>query len=445
MAYLPTTSQKMTFDTDDRRPDNHPSSLVLPTGQHMIFYSKFLTTGKESFSRISFIGLTFTINVEAGSGAINGIPVTWGSGVLTASPNTYQIVYSDSAGVLHISAIMPMVEASSAIILAYVQSGNSSITRIEEIEHTGYYLYIRKQVLSGTNWVWDNYEYRLNTGEEPEAYYDTGSNKIYLSYKKDSVSYLRMFDPTNQLTWDYLPNINISVSNITLNTDPESSIVVAVSAGYASYTLLASDEYPLKTPEFCFIKSLPYIILPNVIGDNIFYSYGEVSYDVLTYSGGSYTVEATYSFPRINYDTQNLKYVPWVGTFGLKYIRFRTFTRLFAGQFVTSPSNYMQLYIFDFPATITLADGAYNVKAKGDSLINTLSSGYQVAMITAAEYVETRTFQSENSPVNTLSSGYQVVMEKTAEYEETKTFQSESSPAIALSSGYKAYISIINV
>jgi hypothetical protein len=444
MAYLPSTTQKITFDTDNRRPDSHPSIIVGPTGQQMIFYTKFLTTGKSSFSRITFTAPSFIVNIEAGSGTINGSSVTWGAGTLTASPNIYQVVYSDNVGILHIANILTMAQAATLIVLAYVQSGNSSITRIEEVEHTGYYVYIRKQILSGSNWVWDDYEYRLNTGEEPEAYYDVSTNKIYLSYKKDSISYIRMFDPTNELTWDYLPNINISVSNITLNNDPENSVVVALSAGYTSYNLLTSNEYPLSNPDFCFINNLPYIILPDITGINLPYAYGEVTYDLLTYNSGIYTVEATYTIPHINAYYLAYRVVPWVGAVGLKYLRCTVHTRLFTIPFVTDPVNYQQIYIFSFPALITLADNIYNVTAKDNSLVNAIASGYQISLLKTAEYEETKTFQSDNSLTNAVASGYQISLLKTAEYEETKTFQSDNSLTNAIASGYKVYITITN-
>jgi hypothetical protein len=444
MAYLPSTNQKITFDTDDRRPDSHPSAIALSTGQQMIFYTKYLTTGKDSFSRITFTAPSFTVNIEAGSGVINGTSVTWGAGTLTATPNSYQVVYSNSTGSLHITSILTMAEAAAVIILACIQTGNSSITRIEEVEHTGYYIYIRKQTLSGSNWVWDDYETRLNTGEEPKAYYDADVNKVYLSYKKDSVSYVRMFDPTNELTWDYLPSINISANNITLNTDPENSVVMTLSAGYTSYNLLTSNEYPMNTPDFCFIDNQPYIFLPDITGVNLIYAYGEVTYELLTYSSGVYTVEATYTIPHINAYNLAYRVVPWIGTVGLKYMRCTVHTRLFTIPYVTDTVNYQQIYIFSFPALITLADDTYNITAKDNSLVSALASGYQVSLLKTAEYEETKTAQSDNSLTNALSSGYQVLLLKTVEYEETKTAQSDNSLTNALASGYKAYILITN-
>ena len=92
----PSSITKLTFDTDDRRTNSSPNLIVRSSGQKLLFYSKYLVTGKESYSRITFTSPSFNVDVEAGNGTINGTPVTWSSGVVVASPNSSEIVYVTS-------------------------------------------------------------------------------------------------------------------------------------------------------------------------------------------------------------------------------------------------------------------------------------------------------------------------------------------------------------
>jgi len=401
---------QLTRDLDDGRSNDYPSIVVGPTGQRIAFYKKFLTTGKISFSRITFVSPSFTVDVEAGNGSVQGTSVTWSAGTLTATANTYEIVYVDTSGILHISPNLSMTDAQNVILLAYVQTGSTSITRIEEIEHTGSYIYIRRQMLVGSSWVWNDYEYRLNTGEEPRAYYDLVNNKIYLSYKKDGVSYVRMFDPTNELTWEYLPNVNISSNTLTLNNDPSNSIVLALSGGYKTSSNLVSDEYPMGDTQFLFMNNNPYIILPYITGDNLLYAYGPVTYEIMTYSLGVYTVEASFILPNVKYTSNDLRVVPWPYTLGLKYIRCSLSTRLFSDMFVTNPVNYKQLNLFSYPINLTLSDDAYNADVKDNTRKDALSSGYKVDFTKTAEYEETKSFPSDTTTGQVLSSGYKVLV-----------------------------------
>lgn len=442
MAYIPTSIQKLTRDTDDGRINNYPSIVVLPSGQKIVFYSKFWTTGKQSYSRITFTSPSFLISIEAGNGVVNGIPVVWAAGNLIASPNTYQIVYVSSTGILGISSSMDMYDTQNVIILAYVSSGFSSITRIEEVEQTGTYIYIRKQVLLGGVWVWDEYEYRLNTGDQPKAFYDASDNKIYVTYEKDSLSYVRMFNPADELTWEYLPNINITSNTITLNRDPQNTIEIGgVGGGYSAIAdVYDSDLYPLGAAGFSFINNQTYIFLPFISGSFVQYIKSVITYEVGTLSGSVFTTEETYTIPYYNRQSYVDRYKLWTGTIGVKYIRVRLFTTLVAQEFITSINYYKQVEVYSYPAKVSLEGVNYGVDTQDQMTFHNIASGYVAEITKTAEYVETKHFDTDSIVMHPMSSGYVAEIAKTAEFEETKHFDTDPVIMHPMSSGYVAEI-----
>lgn len=448
--FLLVTTQQITRDLDDNRVNEHPCIISSPIGQLFIFYRKTWVTGKLSYTRVTF-SPPFTVSIESGNGVLKGTSVTWDAITLEASPSTYQLIYVTTDGVVHIGLNLSMTEMRNVIPLAYVQSGATSISRIEELEKTGNYIFIRKQVDTGSGWVWDDYEYRLNTGDQPRAFYDSVSNKIYMSYKKDGIAYNRVLDPTNELTWEYLPNVTIQSNNITLNRDPQNSSVLSISSGYNAPVLLLSDEYPILSTGFCYIGNQVYIFLPYIGGSYLQYAYGPLTYEVLTYNGGnSYTVEATYVIPAINYGDANYRYRLWVGTIGVKYIRIRTETRIVVGEFVTYPVNYASVLLYDYPALISLepyneTNDIYMVDTRDNKASATISAGYNAPVIKTSEFIESRTFQSDISDPLAISAGYNAPVIKTTEFIESRTFQNDTSDPFAISAGYKIYSLFTNI
>jgi hypothetical protein len=433
---------QITQDTDEGRLNNYPCIIVSSTGQKFLFYEKFLTTGKQSFSRITFIPSSFIINVEAGYGSINGINVTWNSGTLIASPNSYQLVYVTSSGILGIKTAPTIEEIKDIIILAYISSGASSITRIEEVEQTGYYIFLRKQVYTGTEWVWENYEYRLNTGKQPRAYYDSNTNKIYLSYLKDSASYLRIFDFSNELTWEYLQNITINSNIITLNKDPQNIFYFSGgSSGFKSKCDIFDDLYPMTTFDFAFLGEDIYIFIPFLTGNYLKYIKSFLTYEVGYFQGENFIIEDSVTVP---YTQHSFSYRLWEYSLGLKYIRVRLYTQLFTQEYITSPVYYKNTEIYNYPAKINIEDNNYNINVKDKMFLFGMSAGYNSNIIKTIEYQETKNFQNDYSDNFNFSAGYSSNFVKTIEYQETKNFQNDYSDNFNFSTGYKASLVFSN-
>lgn len=441
------STTKLTLDTDDGRINSSPSTVILPSGQQFCFYSKFLTTGKESFSRITFVDPSFTVSVQAGSGTINGIPVTWGAGTLTAPANSYNIVYVTAAGVLGIGSNLTMNFLNDVILLAYVSSGNSSITRIDELEHTGNYIYVRKQILLGSEWVWDDYEILLNTGSEPICFYNSITGEIYLSYTKDSSSYVRTFKPEVDLTWEYLTSIAIAANvNITLKKDPENTAApIGLGSGYSTSFQLNDGLFPLGASGFSFVDGNIHVFLPYLSSSYLAYTRGEVTYEFFIKSGDEYILEATYTID--NYRTLDLekRHRLWSGTLGVKYVGIRMKTTLYQQDYVTPPTNYGSFEIYNFPNLTTLSESNYSVDTRDNRFEISLGSGYAGMFSKTAEYEENRDFESDTYSQIALGSGYAGVFSKTAEYEETRDFESDTYSQIALGSGYATDFSVTNI
>lgn len=437
---------QLTLDTDDNRINSSPNVIVLPSGQQFAFYSKFLYTGKLSYSRITFTSPSFTVNVEAGNGNINGVAVSWGAGTVTATPNTTQVVYVTNTGVLGIGTNLSMTFLKDVVLLAYLSSGNTSITRINELEHTGNYIYVRKQTLIGSTWIWEDYENLLNTGTDPSCFYNSVTGFIYLYYTKDSATYIRIFDPSDELTWETLSNINITSQTITLNRDPENSIaVVGANSGYKAIATIANNEYPLSLSGFTFVNGQIYVFLPVLSGDYLAYLRSDITYEFFTYSGGTYTLEALYTLD-MKKKTSLLfseRYRLWEGTLGVKYVGVRLSTGIFGNEFVTSPTYYSSFEIYPYPDKTILTDPEhYTTDTRDKMLFGVVSSGYKSLVVKTAEYQETKDFESDNGDT-TISSGYKSLVLKTAGYQETKDYEFDSGD-IAISSGYIAKVVITN-
>lgn len=435
------TTTQLTLDTDDGRINSSPSTVVLPSGQQFSFYSKFLTTGKQSYSRITFTPPSFTVNVEAGTGMINGIPVSWLAGTLTAPQNSYSLVYVTSAGILGIGQNLTMNFLKDVILLAYVSSGNSSITRIYELERTGQYIYLRRQTLVGSTWEWNDYEELLNTGSNPMCFYSSTTGLVYLNYTKDNATYVREFNPVDELTWELLQNITITSGNITLNRNPENTITVAGNnSGYKTYVLVESNEFPLGVSGFSFSNNQPYVFLPVLGGSYLQYIVSAITYEFFRMEGSSYILEASYTLNKNSYIGYSDRYRLWTGTTGTKYVGVRLFSTLFSNAFVTSPSNYGSFELYDYPSKTVLNASAYNTDAKDNMLFGIVSSGYKSTVATVTEYTETRDFEFET--VDTaVSSGYMSMVALITEYTETRDFESDSVDT-AISSGYKIEITV---
>lgn len=453
------TTQPITRDLDDSRINDNPCVVASPLGQLFIFYSKTWYTGKQSYSRIKYTP-PFSISVEAGNGVINGVEVSWNAATLTASPEEYQLVYVTPDSEVHIRSNITMTEMRTIIPLAYVKSGLLSIAQLEELEWTGRYIFLRKQVYIGSEWVWDDYEYRLNTGEQPRAFYDAVNDKIYLSYKKDSIAYNRMLDPIDDTTWEYLTSISIVINDIFLNRDPQNSTVLSIGAGNKIAGNLSSDEYPIGTTGFCFVGNQVYIFLPHIGGNYLQDAYGPLTYEILTKVGETYTIEASYTIPSINYmyGVASYRFREWIGTIGVKYIRIRTYTRILIGEYITSQDNYRSVELYDYPALVSSLESyddthdLRRVDSKPNRAEASLSAGYKLSLVKTAEYMYSDIINriDEIADPFAVSAGNKVFVSKIAEYWYTDiiniidnmTDPSGVSAVSAVSAGYKIAYSI---
>jgi len=204
------SSQKLTFETDNNRIAFRPSMVKDQNGRLIIFYQKQLKTGKTT-GGIATNPSGFNISITSGTGTLNGISKSWTSDSVIAVPSLCQLVYVDPAAVgngVGITSNLSMTFISTIIPIAFVFSGSSSIVRLLSIENEGNYIYARRQKPDGFGgWVWDNYEDILNSGESPSAYFNTLTNRIHLTYKRNSSVYQRIIQVGNESNaWSLLPD-----------------------------------------------------------------------------------------------------------------------------------------------------------------------------------------------------------------------------------------------
>lgn len=449
------TQIKLTFDTDDGRPNSSPSCVVDASGRMSVFYGKTLLSGRTSDTRVTIDDPTPTFNVyvQAGSGTLNGTPVSWGAVTLIMPPDTFQVIYVTSGGVVSYISDLTMSIMASSIVLAFVYVGVSAITLLEEVEKTGRYVYVRHQILSGSTWVWDNNEYILNTGEQPKAFYNSATDKIYLSYKKDSISYLRVIDTTNPLTWSYLPNISIQTGpTINLNNNPQSTLYFKSSAGYESTfsTFTTPKLYTLNYTALKFIPVLsvqqPHIYMPFVLSSGGYLPYLKLPYyiEIFSFDGVSYVLEDTVTV-NDNTGIDIIKDIPlrwhqWTGSMGMKYLGLRAFNTLFVDPFVSDPADYLPIFVssaYEGHQTVGNTISAYVVEKTFD--INSISAGYEASNPVTFSY--DILYDMEFQTVGTKASGGYEASLPFESYDLISSVQTDTAN-IAAAGGYEASVVI---
>jgi len=447
-----TDTTKLTFDTDSGRTNSSPS-LVVAGGRRVIFYEKFFTSGLTAYSPVgSHISTTppLTINVPAGNGTLNGSPVSWSSNSSVLPIDSFVIVYVDAGGIIHYDTLWTMGTIAISIVLAYVNVGHTAIVSVEEVEKTGKYIYVRKQELSGGNWVWAGEENIVNTGEQPKAFYDLSLNKIFLSYKKDSVVYVRVFDLSTELTWRYLPNIQISSGTINMNHNPEIALSFFTAAGSKSIGAITDLEiYPMSVTGLSFIKVganfEPHIFLPFLTSPNINFQYLVYPYyvEICSKSGAVYTVEESIAFSN-NGEFSNERWHQWVGSLGIKYIRIRAQCPvLIRGDVVTPEDSYRQVEIFDpFEKRTGELETTINSLIIDERLEVVSSAGMKSLLTKTYEYEEKRDFEEDTLSVKSAA-GMKSLLTKIYEYEETRDFE-EDTLSVKSASGMKSIMVITN-
>jgi len=352
MAFDNLPSLRLTFDTDDLRINRDLAAVRLPSGRFVVLYEKELYSGRLSDSRTSFVDTTFNVNVEAGNGEINGTPVSWTAHSLVMPASTNQLIYVDAVGNVLNTEDYPMSVVKDVILLALVYVGEFSITSLEELEKWGRYVYGRRQIQQAGSWVWDDYEFILNTGEDPKAFYDVSSDKIYVTYRKDSSSNVRVLDVANELTWSYIPSVLLSGfgAQINMRRDPENEFTMMSSSSNNLSIEIQSDDFMRMGTTglgYFLVGSIyePFIYLPKIDTQYEAYVQKPFFYEIGYFNVNNFfVVEDTIPF----LDFQGFeRWYQWTGSYGDKYIRMRTpFFSLIKSEFVTPVSGYRQISIW---------------------------------------------------------------------------------------------------
>jgi hypothetical protein len=336
------------------------------------------------------------------------------------------------------------------IVLAYVSTGVSAISYVEEVEKAGDYIYVRKQIDVGGQWEWDDTETVLNTGESPRAFYSAADDKIYLSYRKDSIAYLRVFDFTNPFTWDYLPNYVVSALNqINMNRDPENKASTYVGSAYGGgLSLLNAQIYGMTSTGFGYIDNgsgyQPYIFLPMVTS-----SYGYLGYMLFPYYveifekvGEAYILQE--SVPVYSNIFGDYRWHLWTGSYGKKYIGIRVMHTVYIGDYITDISGYQEIDTFPPFEYFPLVGDTYNGQIiDGRNELRISSSGYNGDLSFPQVFDFFIEFQEDPTQDMRVSSGYGGTLSFPFEYEAFNEFQQDTTQNMRLSSGYAGYLSIV--
>ena len=414
----------VTRDTDEGR--INADMTMVSTPRKVMFYAKTFRSGRESNSLIHYT-LPFTIHISAGNGTINGIPVSWGVGDRTVPANSFSTVYVDDGGAVHIIQSSPMEILKDSIVLAYVNTGLTAIVYVENVEKTGKYIYCRKQ---SSGQIWGDTELVMNTGDQPRSFYRNG--KIYLTYRKDNSSLLRIFDLAVDTTFSYLPNTYmVDFETVRMNRDPESTCTATLSKGNVSDSdIQNADLFPLGMSAYCFIDGQPYVFLPFIIGSFISYIKYPYYIDIYTFDGNSYVLsESIAIYDNINY----LLDVRWhrIYDYEDRYFRCRVDSNLIKN-YETPVDKQIKIEVFPpYNEDGNIIDNRFNTS---------LSKGSSSEIIKTAEYEETRDREEEHFDCN-LSKGSVSEMLKTAEYEEVRG-REEDHMTCGLSKGSLSEVTI---
>jgi hypothetical protein len=350
MATLPLfndgTPFKQTDDSDASRLNDYPSIIRDNSGRLILFYEKYFRSGVLTGGVVSFVSPSLDCDIEAGTGTINGTPVTWSADTLTLTPDTYTLVYVDSAGNIGQTSDFPISFVKNVIILAYVNVGATTIVRISNLEKEGNYIYNRRQILSGSDYVWDGYESRLNTGEKPEVFFDSTNNKAYCTFIKDGATYTRVFDTTNELTWEDINHTEETGGVLYPVPQPRAELVLDTGCSQADSTVsqpILFDFGRSFAVGLHIDTSAPYVHLPYVSSSFISAMIPPATMQVFTKSGLVYSLEAEFNIEAE--DSPTGLTTSWAYTRGTKYLGLVVNHNLYVDDYITDPSDYVEVLI----------------------------------------------------------------------------------------------------
>lgn len=428
------TFEVLTKDIDNGRINSNPSFIIIPSGQIIVFYSKYMTSGRTSDSRVTFVS-GFTIQVDAGAGTLNSNAVTWNAATIALPPSSYVLVYVDVSGNVVTTTSWSMDVVKTSIVLAYVNVGDSVVVYIEEVEKAGNYIFVRKQVPVVGGWVWDDNEYILNTGEQPRAAYDVSMGKVYVSYRKDSTAFMRLFDVSDDTTWHYIRNYSVTASTININANPQVIFNFRGGAGNKAVGTMANpDLFPISVVGFGFIlesgSPVPYIFIgPLTANSYTPYIITDVTFNIYTtYGNSGYVLEDSFSTP---YPFRNdfTLWHRWTGTSGIKYIGISVGTHLFVQPFVTDPAYYSSVTVVSDYEVRSLVSDTVNSLLADRVYALTPGAGHLGTVVKTYEYDAEFNFQIDNMSLITGAGNIGTVV-KTSEYEAVFNFQTDSMSLI---------------
>jgi hypothetical protein len=432
--YTSTGSSKQTVDVQTSRLNSYPSIIKDSSGRLIIFYEKDWKSGRLSQDLVS-VTTGLQISVPAGNGEIDGTPVSWSLATLTVLASSYSLIYVDIDGVVRQTTDIVNSIVASSIILAYVGSGVTEVVYVDNIEKTGTYIFTKRQVLSGSNWVWDDYEYRLNVGKNPTASYDSMLNRVYLSFSKDSCSYVRVFDLTNPLTWEYLAHFNDVGGTIYPSNDPQGTLVAKLGASLSTISFAAL--FPIASIGVGYrvgpLEVEQYVHVPYLNSSfNNYVTDGTIYCEIFEKVGESYILVDSFQIGKVSYvHTWRLFTDGYNKTF---YLGVRLKHTLYVEEeFRTDPSNYDTIYPYQYLTSAELLDTAW--QARCDDVIYNLKLGSSNSVTTkTAEYDQLYKFQDDGPLVLQLA-GSNSVLTKTAEYDQLFSFYDEATTTLKLGAG----------
>lgn len=241
-------ADQLTFETDDNRKANQLNAIVDSDGRRIVFYEKEFNSGRLTGGRITDAGGLF-VDIEAGTGNLNGTPVAWsqtlGFPVVSA---LFQIVgYDVNLASLVIVTDLQMTTLNHIIPLAYIFAGVSIIVRVLNIEITGKYIYVRRQIdQGGSVFAYEGVDDLMNSGTTPQAFYDVGTNRIYLTYRKNGMVFQRIIEVGNEASaWNYIVDYNETGGVLVYLETFRNESLLAYSASPPTLKQINTQEAPI--------------------------------------------------------------------------------------------------------------------------------------------------------------------------------------------------------
>jgi len=354
----------LTKDTDSRRVNRNPQIIETIEGRKIAFYDKELYTGKISNSRVTFTAPTLDCLVTSGIGELNGISATWVQTPLTLNANTFSLIYCDLSGSVSATDDFPMEFMKDVIPLAAANVGASEIVYIEEFEKIGRYVYFQKQELVNSKWVWNDYEYRLNSGHTPKVRISENSNLLYVNYIRDGDTNLRIIDVTDELSFEYLRSYTIQTGEvITLDRDLNRKLQASVNSGRVQNILTDVElGYLFTTPSLAYtgdeFGDYTLVFRPGIFNANG-WLYIDGFMNIYILSGDEFVIEKQYPLDEVLTYRFVTDWEEWTYTSGTKYVGLEITQGYYNRTYYTNSADYI---VLDFPEVFdyfTLTDDTW--------------------------------------------------------------------------------------